>query len=365
MKNLTNRQKFIFAIIGLAIVLFLVQKLFFNRGLPEGFERGNGSIEVNSIDIATKLPGRVSEILVDEGDRVTKGQTLAVMKLESLEAQLHEATAMHEQAINAVASAKAQITARESDKKAAEAVVVQRQSELYAANKKLERIQTLVKKGAISKQDLDDQKAYTESLKAAILTAEAQVLAAQSAIEASKAQAMSAESQVKAAKATMERVQADIDDSTLTAPTDGRIQYRVANQGEVLGSGGVVLNMIDLKDVYMTFFVPERTHSLVVEGDEARIIIDAAPEYVIPAKITFVAPRAQFTPKEIETSDEREKMMFRVKARVDAALLQKYQDYIKVGVRGEAWVRTDKSREWPAELKVKLPAAEITENNKE
>ena len=113
---------------------------------------------------------------------------------------------------------------------------------------------------------------------------------------------LEAQSSIEAAKATVQRIQADINDSDLKAPRDGRIQYRVAQPLEVVKAGGRVLNMIDLSDVYMTFFLPTKEAGRVPLGSEVRIVLDAAPELVIPAKVTFVADVAQFTPKTVETA---------------------------------------------------------------
>ncbi len=101
------------------------------------------------------------------------------------------------------------------------------------------------------------------------------------------------------------------------------MQYRIAQPGEVLASGGKVLNLVDLSDVYMTFFLPETVVGRVALGSEVHIVLDAAPQYVIPARVSYVASTAQFTPKTVETASERQKLMFRVKARIDPALLQK------------------------------------------
>jgi HlyD family secretion protein len=164
-----------------------------------------------------------------------------------------------------------------------------------------------------------------------------------------------AESSVAAAQATIERIQSDIDDCTLKAPRDGRVQYRVSQPGEVLPAGGKVLNMVDLGDVYMTFFLPTDWAGRVQLGAEARIVLDAAPQFVIPAKVTFVADVAQFTPKTVETAEERQKLMFRIKTHIDKELLKKYVRDVKTGLPGMAYVQLDPQTEWPAHLEVKLP----------
>ncbi|MTV56465.1 HlyD family secretion protein, partial [Pseudoduganella buxea] len=159
-----------------------------------------------------------------------------------------------------------------------------------------------------------------------------------------------ARSAVAAAAATTARLDADIADTRLVAPRAGRVQYRVAQPGEVLAAGGKVLNLVDLRDVYMTFFVPEESAGRVALGSEARIVLDAAPATVIPARVSYVASTAQFTPKTVETASERQKLMFRVKAHIDRALLERYQQQVKTGVPGVAWLRIDPAQPWPAQL---------------
>jgi len=141
----------------------------------------------------------------------------------------------------------------------------------------------------------------------------------------------------------------------LGAPRPGPIQYKLTQPGEVLGAGGRVLTLLDLSDVYLTIFLPARQAAPLAIGDEARVVLDVAPEYVFPASITFVATEAQFTPKTVETAEEREKLMFRVKLSIDPALRQRYQNQVKTGLRGVGFVRTDLNRLWPENLEVKLP----------
>ncbi|MGH8818554.1 MAG: HlyD family secretion protein, partial [Achromobacter pestifer] len=182
-----------------------------------------------------------------------------------------------------------------------------------------------------------------------------QVTAAAAAIDAARAAQVGAQSAITAALATIARIEADIADSELRAPRDGRVQYRVAQPGEVLGAGGKVLNMVDLSDVYMTFFLPEQAAGQVALGQDVRIILDAAPQYVIPAKVSFVASTAQFTPKTVETASERQKLMFRVKAQISPDLLQKHLRQVKTGLPGVAWLKLDANASWPANLEVKVP----------
>ena len=317
------------------------------------FVSGNGRIEAVEIDVATKLGGRVKDILVREGDFVQAGQVLGYMQVQTLQAQRDEAAARQQQSLSGVDSAQAQVAVRQSDIAAAQGVVAMRESEVDAAQRRLRRSETLAKEGASSAQELDDDRARVSTATAALAASRAQVKAAQAALTAARTQVVSARATVTASEATVARIDADITDSALVAPRDGRVQYRVAQPGEVLGGGGKVLNMVDLSEVHMTFFVPETIAGRLALGSEVRIKLDAAPDFVVPARLTFVASTAQFTPKTVETESERQKLMFRVKAQIDRELLQKYLQQVKTGLPGVAWIKLDPVAEWPAELALK------------
>ena len=323
--------------------------------LPQGIAAGNGRVEAVEIDIATKLPGRIKEVLVDEGDFVTAGQLLARMDTTVLAAQLREAEAQLQRATIGIESAQNLVTQREAEKEAARAIIAQRQAELDAAQKRAARTEDLVPKGAAPIQKLDDERAQFQAAMAALSAAQAQMAAADAAIGFAKSQVIAARSQVEAGSATIQRIQADIDDSALRAPRDGRVQFRVAQAGEVLSAGGKVLNMVDLGDVYMTFFLPATAAGRVRLGTDARLILDAAPQYIIPASVSYVADVAQFTPKTVETAEERQKLVFRIKARISPDLLRKHITRVKTGLPGMAYVRLDPQAEWPAHLQGKLP----------
>ncbi|HWM48731.1 MAG TPA: HlyD family efflux transporter periplasmic adaptor subunit [Xanthobacteraceae bacterium] len=322
--------------------------------LPAGFASSNGRIEATEIDIAAKTAGRIKEILVFEGDFVTAGQVLVRMDTSVLEAQRREAEAQLKRATIAIDTARAQVIQRKAEKEAAAAVIAQREAELDAASKRFKRSEDLASRGTAALETLDNDRARFEGAKAAVAAANAQAAAADSAISAAESQVVNAMAAVDAAKATIERIQADIDDSILLAPRDGRVQYRVAQPGEVVGAGGKVLNLVDLSDVYMTFFLPTEAAGKVAIGSEVRLVLDAAPQYVIPARATFVADVAQFTPKTVETEEERQKLMFRIKAKISPDLLRKYIQHVKTGLPGMAYVQLDPKAPWPAKLQGNL-----------
>ena len=319
----------------------------------EGLVGGNGRMEATEVDVATKYAGRISEILVREGDFVTAGQPLARMQVDSLLAQHREAEAGREQVRQSVAAARAQVALRESEHAAALAQIAQREADLDAARRRAARSEALSRQGAMPMQELDDDRARVRGMQAALAATRAQAQAARAAIDAARTQVEGAQSAVRAAEATVQRIAADLEDSQLTAPRGGRVQLLLAQPGEVLAGGGKVLNLVDLTDVYMSFFLPETVAGRVALGSEVRIVLDAAPQYVIPATVSFVASTAQFTPKTVETASERQKLMFRVKARIAPELLQRHVTQVKTGVPGQAWLRLDASRDWPAHLQAR------------
>jgi HlyD family secretion protein len=338
-----------------ALGAYLAWRSLQPEGLPPGFASGNGRIEAVEIDIATKAPGRVREILVNEGEFVHAGQVLARMDTAVLEAQLREAEAQLRRALIGIEIARSQVAQREAERSAAQALVAQREAELEAAQRRLARTEELAARGAAPLQTLDDDRAGFQRARAALSAARAQEAAAEAAIGLARSQVIGAESEAEAVRATIQRIRADIDDSALRSPRDGRVQFRIAQPGEVLPAGGRVLNLVDLTDVYMTFFLPTPQAGRLALGAEVRLVLDAAPQYVIPAHVSFVADVAQFTPRTVETAEERVKLMFRIRARIPPELLRAHIAQVKTGLPGVAYVRLDPRLEWPDDLRVRLP----------
>ncbi|ACD97125.1 HlyD family secretion protein [Trichlorobacter lovleyi] len=342
-------------ILVLGVLGVVVWQKFLRHDNDEGLVSGNGRIEAVEIDVAAKIAGRIKEILVREGEFVTAGQVVARMDTDTLEAQFREAVAQRQQAQSSVVTAQSQLAQRESEKSAALALLAQREADLDKARKHAKRSSVLVGNGAIAQQDADDDRAQLRSAEAVVNAVRAQIAASEATIITARSQIAGAQSAVGAAKANTERIQADIRDSALKAPRDGRVQYKVAQLGEVVGAGGRVLSLVDLSDVYMTFFLPTAAAGKVALGSEVRLVLDAAPQYVIPAKASFIADVAQFTPKTVETTSEREKLMFRIRAQIPVELLKKHITQVKTGLPGVAWVRLDATKPWPARLQIKLP----------
>jgi len=310
--------------IGVYYYLFVQNK----SDLPEGFASGNGRLETTQVDIASKLSGRLINIDAEEGDLVEKDQILARIDVEELQTKLQEAIAYKEQA--------------QENKKYAIEIVKQRESELSLAQKDFDRANTLFKTKSIPLANFQRQETELNNAKIALSAAKTQVTSSDATINAYIAQ--------------INTIKVNIEDAKLYSPTKGRVLYKIAQNGEMISNGGRVLVILDLKDTYMTIFLPTSQAGLVDIGSEARIVLDAIPNVAIPATVSFVSPLAQFTPKEIETQAEREKLMFRIKVKINPDLLEKYYERIKTGLPGVAYIKLDKNATWPDYLNT-LPTA--------
>jgi len=295
--------------------------------LPPGIAWGNGRLEADQIDIDTKFAGRIAKLFVDEGDVVRARQVVAMMDTRDLEASLKKSEALVSQAERALDEAKANL--------------VQQQTQVKLAQQELDRTSALVPKGFATVELLDQRHQQMNAAVAAESAATHRVAEAQHALDA--------------ATHDVELYRVNILDNSLIAPRDGPIQYRVANDGEVLPAGGKVFTMLDASYVYMDIYLPSVEAGRVMIGSEARIIVDAYPDHVIPAKVVFVASQAQFTPKTVETKAERDKLMFRIRVRIDPDRLVGREAMVRSGLPGVAYVRTDPSVAWPPSLQASLP----------
>jgi HlyD family secretion protein len=294
--------------------------------LPPGFAGGNGRLEAQVINVSAKYAGRLKTVIPHEGDTVDAGQVVATIDTEPLEAQLR--------------AAKAQIVEAQNNLRTAGAQVRSTQAQVDLANKQYKRAEQLVKTGAVSAEERDADLAKVDVSRANLSGYQAQVTRAQSAIDAATAES--------------ERLQAEISDNTLKAPVRARVQSRMHEPGEVVAQGAPVLSLLDLSDVYMYVFLPTEAAGKVTMGSEGRIVLDALPQYPIRAVVTYVSPNAQFTPKTVETAEERHNLTFKIKLQINREKLRQYEAYVKAGLPGMGYVRYfDNRADWPANLQPK------------
>jgi len=295
--------------------------------LPEGFASGNGRVEAVQVDVTTKEAGRVEKVYVREGDLVKPGDVLARIDTITQQAEL----------------ARAEATAAEEEAKLFEiqASIAKAESQLKLAEVEFVRARNLLNRNATSREDYDVKETMVRTEKATL--------------EGEKARLNTARKSIDASKAEVARIKSRIDDMTLKSTVKGRVLYRLAEEGEVLGSGGKVLTLVNLSDVYMEIYLPAQDAVKTRIGAEARIVLDVNPEYAGRATVSFVAPEAQFTPKQVETRSERDKLMFRVKLSVPPDRVAMIIERIKTGIRGVGYVRLDDSIPWPERFQTPYP----------
>ena len=329
--------------------------------LPAGIVSGNGRLEAKLSDASAKEPLRVKEVLVDEGDLVKPGQVLVRLDTVTIDAELAKneaavATAREEfvAAKGGIATANADIAAAKADIAAANAAVEQQESEIKLAQIEADRQRRMLAENATSQALFDTRQTGLETAKSTLTSTQAQAAAAQARAGAAQSRAATAQSQADAAQrqievalAQVEVTKSRIKDATLISPVTGRVLYRLVQPGEVLGAGGKALTLVNLNDVYMEIYLPSDQAAALKTGAPARITVDYEPDKSAAAYVSFVSPEAQFTPKQVETKSEREKLMFRVKLQIPPELVTHYVERIKTGVRGVGYVKVRPDATWP------------------
>jgi HlyD family secretion protein len=328
LKSISAKVWVVIAVVVLGLAGFFGYKYWDARrmAVPAGIAWGNGRMEATLADVSAKEPLRVLEILVKEGDLVQPGQVLVRLDTVTLDSQLAEANA-------SVSSAEQKLAIAKS-------AIAKRQSEIRLAKIEVERSRKLVEERAGSQREYDVRQSTLESTTASLGEEQAKL--------------ETAKKDVLVAQASVETVQTRINDATLKSPMVGRVLYRLAEPGEVLAAGGKALTLVNLNDVYMEIFLIATDASKIKIGAEGRITLDYQPGVAAPAYVSFVSPEAQFTPKQVETRSERDKLMFRVKLQVPKELVMHYIDSIKTGVRGVGYVKVNSDAVWPQWLEQNL-----------
>ena len=290
--------------------------------LPPGIRFGNGRLEADEIDIDTKFAGRIAELHAEIGDMVTAGQVVARMDTRDLQETLKKAQAQVKQAQRAIDEAKANLE--------------QQRTQQTLAAQEQERTEGLLKNGYATHELFDQRQQALDAANAGLRAATERVAQTEHALEASEHD--------------VGLTNVNIADNDLVAPRAGRIQYRIANIGEVLPAGGKVFTMLDISYVYMDVYLPTPEAGTIKVGSDARIRLDAYPDAPIPAKVSFIASQAQFTPKTVETQSERDKLMFRIRVRIDPDRSRAHAPSVRSGMPGMAYVLADPQQAWPKSL---------------
>lgn len=273
----------------------------------------SGTIEAVEVNVAAKVSGQVMELPVDEGTRVEAGERLAAIDHATFDIQLRQAEA-------GVRLAEAQLAllvkgARAEDIRQAEAALEQADAALTVAEDDARRMRELVKTGSVTPKLRDDAEAR-------LTVAKAQRNAAAEAL--SKVRTLARPEEVRAAEARLAQAQAAVDllaktisDCTITAPAGGIVTHKAVEAGELVSPGATVVTLVELNSVYVMIYVTEKELGRIRLGDAAEVKIDAFPDRTFPGKVTYISPEAEFTPKNVQTKEDRVKLVFGVKVEIE------------------------------------------------
>lgn len=324
------------------------------EAFPLGIVSSNGRLELKQFDIASLYPGRVEQILVDEGEDVVANQLLVELSSTQSESQLMASQATEQRAYQMVSQAQAGRKQAEQSMARAQAEINAQLEQQKVAKMDLDNARMMRSEDLISDSEVSNRQAAYNGAAAAVQAARAAYAEAQAAAQQVDAQIAEAKAGVNEAKAQQQAASSMNDDMLIRSPKAGRVEYRIAEIGSVIAAGNKVISLLDTEDAFMNIFLPNQQMSSLQVGSEARIVLDGL-DNVWPAEVSFIASEAQFTPKSVETQNEREKLMFKVRIKLPAEVAQRYKGLLKGGMTGNGYVRSDTNVAWPDDLAVKLP----------
>ncbi|MDO4879173.1 MAG: HlyD family efflux transporter periplasmic adaptor subunit [Neisseria sp.] len=322
--------------------------------LPAYIAQSNGRLELNRIDVASLYPGRVKAVPAEEGADVKAGDILAELSSDTSNSRVEEAQAAAARQREGVQRAQAAEEQMRRTVARAEANIEAARQQQRVAKMEWDNARKLQSEQLVSASEAARRRADYERAAAAVKAAEAARAEAQATVAQSRAAAAEARAGVEQAKAAVKSAESANDDMNIRAPIAGRVEYKIAEVGNVVASGSKIVSLLDPTDVSMNIFLPTDSMSRLKVDDDARIRLDGI-DAVFPAKIKFIATDAQFTPKAVETTDERAKLMFKVKLKIPRETAEKYKGLLKGGLTGNGFVKTDREAQWPQELAVRLP----------
>jgi HlyD family secretion protein len=290
----------------------------------------SGTIEAVEVNVASKVTGQIEERAVDEGFRVKPGDRLAVVDHETLDIQLRQAEA-------GVDLARAELVllrkgARREDIGQAEAALKQSEANLQVAQDDARRMRELAKNGSVTPKQRDDAEA-------GLTVAQAQRSAAAEALKkilklARPEEIQAAEARLAQAVAAADLLKKTIADCTITAPAGGIVTHKAVEKGELVSPGSTVVTLSELDSVYVMIYVTEKEMGRIRLGDAAEVEIDAFPDKMFPGKVTYISPEAEFTPKNVQTKEDRVKLVFGVKVEIENR-----EGLLKPGLPADATIR--------------------------
>ena len=306
-----KRVLLILVVLGLFVGLSLY--FFKKQDKPKGLLILHGRVEGKEIHISSKVQGRIIRLYKRESDSVKKGELLAELRPDEYLAMLY--------------SAQKEVQAAEETVLMAQSYLIKSQAKVEQAKRDLERHGALFQEGLVSKRDLE--------------IAELNYLSALAELKVNERYVAQAEAKRASALQKLKEVEVYFRETKIYAPADGVILSRVAEEGEVVNPGQVIYTMVDLNKLYIKVYIPEPELGKVKLGQQARVYVDAYPDRYFNGTLTRVYEKAEFTPKNVETKDERVKLVFGAEVSVENP-----EGLLKPGMPADVVLKVDPKAEW-------------------
>ena len=268
-----------------------------------------GNVDIRQLDVAFRVGGRISKVLAEEGEEVRAGDVLAELDDEPLR-QIHAAASAN-LAMQESVLLKLERGYRAEEVAQAEAAVVSARAQADHALREFARIERLRVSNAVSQKDFDSAKAAFVDAGAGLKAATENFAKLKSGYQTEDVDAQRAT--VAAARAQLDQARTALDDAVLKAPQDGVVLTRVREAGAVIQSGQTVYTLSLTKPVWIRAYVKQPKLGLIKPGMPVRVTVDSAPEKSWPGAVGFISPRAEFTPKSVETQDVRDDLVYRIR----------------------------------------------------
>ncbi len=299
-----------------------------SRDDAKGIE-ASGTLEATEADLGFQVPGRIDSIMVQEGDRVTAGERLAVLDLKELSARREAASAQG--AAQRARLAELERGFRPEEIAQAEVALRSASFRLSDAERDRTRVRNLFEGGAVSRQALDNQESTYNVALAERDRLQEQVTLLKSG---SRPEQISAQRALVAqAQAALAQTEATLTQAVVVAPFPGTVTRRQREPGEVVSAGLPVVSLANLDDRWVRIYVREDEVGRVRIGEKAEITVDAFPGKTYAGEVVFIAQEAEFTPRNVQTKEERVKLVYRVKVRVVGDSAQDLKAGIPADVR--------------------------------
>jgi HlyD family secretion protein len=325
-----KRVIIVFAVLVVGLSIGLWVKVRQNQAATRAPPGGNGVIEGVEVDVGPRMPGRLLKVAVREGQAVRAGQVLAELDCREPRAALAAARARLEVARQTAAAARAQLDAALGTARAASASVqasgAQRralQASQEATSKQEQRIRQLKGSGSATEVELDRISAQAQGLSEQIHALQAQrkaargqAAAARARAEAVRKQAEGALAGIQGAQAGVQRALVAVEECTLRSPISGQVLVRAYEPGEVVLPGSRVLTVVRLDEVRTTFYLPNRELAAAAPGRRVTVKADAYPERSFSGTILSVSAEAEFTPRNIQTREDRDRLVYKVEVTI-------------------------------------------------